>query len=109
MWDGGVSVGRYVLTRLSVSCLSYLSSHPGVSGTEVCSGLGIRHLSQVSRLLGRLEAKGLVSNDGFGRQNAWELTPRGREVLGEAQPVWVPCAGAQAVPGSSSLSSSTSA
>jgi DNA-binding MarR family transcriptional regulator len=81
-------VGTHVLTRLSVSCLSFLSSHPGASGTQVCHGLGVRHLSQVSRLLARLEAKGLIRNEPAGRGNAWSLTPEGREVLNQAQPVW---------------------
>ena len=88
LWDGGVRVGTHVLTRLSVSCLSYLSANPGSSGTQVCRGLGVRHLSQVSRLLSRLEAKGLVANDRLRRENAWTLTPLGRRVLNESQPVW---------------------
>lgn len=88
LWDGGVRVGAHVLTRLSVSCLSYLSSHPGASGAEVRRGLGVRHLSQVSRLLGRLESKALVANVPGRRGNAWTLTAHGRQVLNEAQPVW---------------------
>lgn len=98
LWDGGLSLGTHVLTRLSVSCLSYLSSHPGASGTQVCQGLGVRHLSQVSRLLGRLEAKGLCANQPGARGNAWTLTPEGREVLNQAQPVWETHAGAQTDP-----------
>lgn len=94
LWDGGVSVGRHVLTRLSLSCLSFLCSHPGVSGTQVCEGLGVRHLSQVSRLLGRLETKGLVHNEPERHGNVWTLTEAGRLVLNEAQPVWSPQAAA---------------
>lgn len=98
LWDGGASMGTHVLTRLSVSCLSYLSVHSGSSGAQVARGLGVRHLSQASRLLSRLEAQGLVVNDPTNRENAWALTRFGRELLDEAQPVWAERAGLQAAP-----------
>jgi DNA-binding MarR family transcriptional regulator len=88
LWDGGVSVGSHLLSRSAVSCLSFLSSHPQSSGTDVRRGIGVRHLSQISRLLVRLEARGLVFNDPHARENAWSLTEYGREVLNEARPVW---------------------
>jgi DNA-binding MarR family transcriptional regulator len=80
-----MSFEHQVLTRLSAGALSYLVLHPEASCTGVRNGLGMRHLSQASRLLHRLEEQGLVENQsGSGRESAWRITPAGLEALNEA-------------------------
>lgn len=86
--DGGLSVGSHLLTRLSVSCLSYLSANRGATGGQIATELGVRHPAQVGRVLERLQNRGLVSGRGEGRRRGWALTAPGREVLNQLQPVW---------------------
>lgn len=78
------------LTALVVSwqtarCLRFIRQHPGCSGVEVRRGLGMRHDSQVSRLLARLERDGLAAGEGSRAPRAWRVTARGEAVL-EALP-----------------------
>jgi hypothetical protein len=77
-----------LLSRLSSSCLRFLAVHAGASGSGVRDGLGMRHLSQASRLLARLERDGLVEKQAGGRENHWHLTSRGQMVLHEQDPIW---------------------
>jgi DNA-binding MarR family transcriptional regulator len=77
-----------ILSRLGASCLSYLAAHPGASGVAVRDALGMRHLSQTSRLLARLESQGLVRNHRpGGPANAWELTAAGCSALDRTYPI----------------------
>ncbi len=70
-----------LLPRQVARCLAYVSRHPGSSGTVIQIGLGMRHLSQASRLLIRLEAQGLIFTDRSRRGlNAWQLTEQGQAV-----------------------------
>jgi hypothetical protein len=70
-------------------CVACGSAHPGSSGAQVQPGLGMRHLSQASRLLIKLdqlliklEQQGLVHTDRSRRApNAWRLTEQGRALL----------------------------
>ncbi|HEY3829160.1 MAG TPA: TetR family transcriptional regulator [Solirubrobacteraceae bacterium] len=65
-------------------CLSYISLHPGASNRQVARAVGIRGPEQVSRLLARLRARGLLLKRSAppGHPNAWALTPYGIQVLG---------------------------
>jgi DNA-binding MarR family transcriptional regulator len=88
-----MSFEHQVLTRLSAAALSYLVLHPGASGTGVRNGLDMRHLSQASRLLHRLEEQGLVENQpGSGRESAWLITPAGLEALNDQSSAWTAAA-----------------
>jgi DNA-binding MarR family transcriptional regulator len=77
-----------VLSSLSSSCLRFLAEHVDASGSGVRDGLGMRHLSQTSRMLARLERDGLVERHRGGRENHWHLTDRGQAVLKEQDPIW---------------------
>jgi AcrR family transcriptional regulator len=63
-------------------CLLYLSGHPGVSNQQVGEAIGVSHREQVSRVLGRLAALGLLvkRSGGPGRPNAWSLSTAGEQV-----------------------------
>jgi DNA-binding MarR family transcriptional regulator len=83
----GARARATLLSRLSSSCLRFLAEHDGASGSGVRDGLGVRHLSQASRLLARLERDGLLEKQAGGRENHWHLTARGRAVLHEQDPI----------------------
>jgi hypothetical protein len=69
-------------TPTARGCLLYLASNPGASNREVANGVGIRHQEQVSKLLARLHACGLLAKRAAtpGAANAWWLTPHGQLV-----------------------------
>jgi AcrR family transcriptional regulator len=60
-------------------CLLHLAVHPGASNWQVARATGISGQPQVSRLLARLRAQGLLlKREGLvGHPNAWSLTPLG--------------------------------
>jgi phage tail tape-measure protein len=64
-------------------CMLYIAEHPGVSNQKIAAGVGIKHLGQASALLARLEGLGVLVKQagGAGRPNAWELSPRGKDVV----------------------------
>jgi hypothetical protein len=66
--------------------LMAVAAHPGASNRLVAEGSGISDQGQISKLLARLCALGLVDNTGEGyprgAPNAWRLTARGAEVEG---------------------------
>jgi hypothetical protein len=68
--------------RRARECLLFLSDHPDASNREIAVGIGVAHASQISRLLGHLAERELVSKrcEGTGKRNAWRLTPRGEEL-----------------------------
>ncbi len=61
-------------------CVCYLSRCPGASNRDVGQAIGVAHESQISRLLARLAAQGLVTkqSEGIGKRNVWRVTPCGR-------------------------------
>jgi AcrR family transcriptional regulator len=63
-------------------CLLYVAEHPGASNQQVVAGVGAAHREQVSRLLGRLAALGLLVKraGGPGHPNAWSPTAAGEQV-----------------------------
>lgn len=67
-------------------CLLYLAERTGLglspSNREIGMAIGVTDKSQVSRLLAYLAEESLVikHSEGKGKRNAWQLTPRGKEV-----------------------------
>jgi DNA-binding MarR family transcriptional regulator len=81
-----ISISDPLPPRQSARCLRFISEHPGASNTEIQDGLGMRHPSQVSEVLLRLERDGLAQTERGQRSlNQWELTGHGAELL-EALP-----------------------
>jgi AcrR family transcriptional regulator len=76
----GASEDRGLLvTELTGQTLRYLNGHPGAANVDVARAVDVRHESQMSRHLGRLERAGMVCRRKEGRTNAWCLTARGEE------------------------------
>jgi AcrR family transcriptional regulator len=63
-------------------CLLYVAEHPGASNQQVVAGIGASHREQVSRLLARLAALGLLVKraGGPGHANAWSASAAGEQV-----------------------------
>jgi DNA-binding MarR family transcriptional regulator len=68
-----------LVTELTSQTLRYLNGHPGAANIDIARAIDVRHESQMSRHLGRLERAGMVSRRKEGRTNAWVLTARGEE------------------------------
>jgi DNA-binding MarR family transcriptional regulator len=71
-----VSVGQHKLVRAR-------------GNRELGEHAGITDEGQISKLLARLEGHGLLQNTGghtHGLPNAWQLTPRGEEILRASTP-----------------------
>lgn len=68
-----------MMTELAGQTLQYLSARPGSANVEIARAVDVRHESQMSRHLVRLERAGLVERHKEGRTNAWRLTGRGEE------------------------------
>jgi len=77
------------LTYRTSRVLMAIAERPGTSNREVSERAGIVDQGQISRLLGRLEGLGLISNLGGGAirgaPNAWTLTAAGEDVEREIQ------------------------
>jgi DNA-binding MarR family transcriptional regulator len=76
------------LTYRTVRVLSAIHDYPGASNREVAQRSGIVDQGQISKLLGRLEARGLIVKRGAdsarGAANAWRLTERGSALMSSA-------------------------
>jgi DNA-binding MarR family transcriptional regulator len=59
--------------------MRYLEGHPGAANIDIARAVDVRHESQMSRHLGRLERAGMVQHRKHGRTNAWHLTSAGEE------------------------------
>jgi AcrR family transcriptional regulator len=68
-----------LVTELTGQTLRYLNGHPGAANIDIARAVDVRHESQMSRHLSRLERAGMVSRRKEGRTNAWALTARGEE------------------------------
>jgi AcrR family transcriptional regulator len=68
-----------LVTELTGQTLRYLNGHPGAANIDIARAVDVRHESQMSRHLGRLERAGMVERRKEGRANAWRLTARGEE------------------------------
>lgn len=64
------------------SCIRHLAASPGASNQEVADAIGVAHGGQVSTMLARLNAAGLLVKrcGGAGRPNSWRLSPQGEAV-----------------------------
>ncbi len=73
------------LTYRTIAVLEAVAAEPHLSNREVAGRAGITDAGQVSKLLKRIAALGLVENVGGGQvkgaSNAWRLTGRGDEFL----------------------------
>jgi AcrR family transcriptional regulator len=76
---GGADHPGLVVTELTRQTLSYLDANPGACNVDIARGVDVRHESQISRHLVRLERAGIVRRRKEGRTNAWNLTVLGRE------------------------------
>jgi AcrR family transcriptional regulator len=63
-------------------CVIYLVGHPGASNREIAQGVGIARDTQISTLLARLTAMGVLikRSAGAGHPNVWRLTPMGEHI-----------------------------
>jgi AcrR family transcriptional regulator len=72
------------LTYRTVRVLMAIHEHPEVSNRLIADTAEIKDQGQVSKLLGRLQRAGMVSNTGLGPKrgapNAWTLTSSGQQV-----------------------------
>jgi AcrR family transcriptional regulator len=75
---------RTRITYRTLRVLATIDAKPGLSNRAVAAAAGIRDQGQVSKLLARMESRGLVRNDGLGSlkagANSWVLTQRGSAV-----------------------------
>jgi AcrR family transcriptional regulator/DNA-binding MarR family transcriptional regulator len=77
--NGGAEEHGLLVTELTGQTLRYLNGHPGAANIDIARAVDVRHESQMSRHLGRLEKAGMVKRLREGRTNAWTLTARGEE------------------------------
>jgi len=72
------------LTYRTVRVLSAVASNPDASNRAIGDAAGVADQAQISKLLVRLEHRGLISNHstgaGRGEPNAWRLTVWGEEI-----------------------------
>lgn len=78
-WPVQPAEAEVVVTELTGQTLRYLNGHPGAANIDIARAVDVRHESQMSRHLSRLERAGMVSHRKEGRTNAWQLTARGEE------------------------------
>jgi AcrR family transcriptional regulator/DNA-binding MarR family transcriptional regulator len=77
------------LTVRTYAVLQAVAAHPGVSNREVSDLVRVADQGQISRLMARLEERGLLENAGGqvqGVAKAWRLTSQGQEVVRAADP-----------------------
>ena len=68
-----------LVTELTRLTLEYLDKHPDATNIAIARAVDVRHESQMSRHLARLQRAGIVQRRREGRSNAWRLTDRGRD------------------------------
>jgi AcrR family transcriptional regulator/DNA-binding IscR family transcriptional regulator len=77
-------------THLVLTAVADLETHDGApSNREISHAAGVRDQGQISKLLARLERHDFIENTGgqtAGLPNAWQLTPRGQELLSASSP-----------------------
>lgn len=85
-------------TYRTTRVLSAIGASAGLSNREIAEAAGLTDEGQTSKLLRRLERRGLVQNFGLGQRhggsNAWRLTAYGERVLEATHQSLVPGAGA---------------
>jgi hypothetical protein len=101
----GISAGESPGQRLplrttyrTTRVLSAIGASAGLSNREIAEAAGLADEGQTSKLLRRLERRGLVQNFGLGQayggSNAWRLTAYGERVLESTRQSLVPGSGA---------------
>jgi hypothetical protein len=89
-------------TYRTTRVLSAIGDSRGLSNREIAGAAGLSDEGQTSRLLRRLEQRGLLQNVGlghaYGGANAWLLTAYGQRVLDATRHSLVPGAGAISSP-----------
>ena len=84
--------GSVRLTYRTALVLRALADYPGASNREVADRAGIVDQGQISKLLGRLEARGLIVKTGESRTrgapNSWRLSEAGEQVLRDVPAVY---------------------
>jgi hypothetical protein len=84
-------------TYRTTRVLNAIGASPRLSNRDIADAAGLSDEGQTSKLLRRLERRGLVENVGlgqaFGGANAWILTSYGQEVLEATRHSLVPGAG----------------
>jgi AcrR family transcriptional regulator len=79
-----------VRTHIVLSAISDLSAQgSNPSNKQVADAAGVADQGQISKLLARLEGHGLLENTGGNTQGvprAWQITPRGEEIVRVGQP-----------------------
>jgi AcrR family transcriptional regulator/DNA-binding MarR family transcriptional regulator len=68
-----------LVTELTRQTVLHLAANPEACNVDIARAIGVRHESQMSRHLGRLERVGIVERHKEGRANAWRLTAKGCE------------------------------
>jgi AcrR family transcriptional regulator len=91
----GIEHGGHVrLTYRTARVLRAIADYPGASNREVADRAGIVDQGQISKLLNRLEGRGLIVKTGEGRTrgapNSWCLTEFGEQVLKDVPDSYVP-------------------
>jgi hypothetical protein len=85
-------------TYRTTRVLSAIADAPNLSNREIADAAGMSDEGQTSKLLRRLERRGLVENVGlgqaYGEANAWVLSAYGQQVLDATRHSLVPGAGA---------------
>jgi AcrR family transcriptional regulator/DNA-binding MarR family transcriptional regulator len=84
------SVGTVRLTQRTALVLGAIADYPGASNREVADRAGVVDQGQISKLLARLHAAGLIVKLGDGppargAPNSWRLSERGKALLGRAE------------------------
>jgi hypothetical protein len=86
------------VTYRTTRVLDAIGDSPGMNNRDIADAAGLTDEGQTSRLLRRLEERGLVQNVGvghtYGGANAWLLTAYGQRVLDATRHSLVPGAGA---------------
>jgi AcrR family transcriptional regulator len=83
--DAGADHSGLLVTELTRQTLEYLDEHPDATNIAVARAVDVRHESQMSRHLARLQRAGVVRLRKQGRTNAWQLTERGSDVARQLQ------------------------
>jgi AcrR family transcriptional regulator len=76
------STDQLLVTELTRQTVLHLAASPDACNVDIARVIGVRHESQMSRHLVRLERAGIVERRKEGRTNAWRLTALGEEAAG---------------------------
>jgi len=75
----GSPTDQLLVTELTRQTVLHLAVSPDACNVDIARAIGVRHESQMSRHLVRLERAGIVQRRKEGRTNAWRLTALGEE------------------------------